>query len=207
MDLIEQFARWQAEHLKPALEQFPERKSAFLTSSGIPVEPLYASTPDQVDFPGEFPFTRGVQPDHVPRPPLDHAPVRRLRHRRGDQRALPATCSSRARPACRSPSTCPPRSATTPTTPWPRARSARSACRSPPSRTWRPCFDGIPLDKVSTSMTINAPAAILLAHVHRRGQTAGRRDRASCAAPSRTTSSRSTSPAAPTSSRPSPPCG
>jgi methylmalonyl-CoA mutase N-terminal domain/subunit len=28
---------------------------------------------------------------------------------------------------------------------------------------WKPCFKGIPLEKVSTSMTINAPAAILLA--------------------------------------------
>ena len=36
-------------------------------------------------------------------------------------------------------------------------------------------FEGIPLDKVSTSMTINAPAAILLAMYHRRRQGAGRR--------------------------------
>ena len=67
-------------------------------------------------------------------------------------------------------------------------------------------FDGIPLDKVSTSMTINAPAAVLLAMyiavAIKQGVAPER-----CAAPSRTTSSRNTSPAAPTSIRPSPACG
>ena len=41
-------------------------------------------------------------------------------------------------------------------------RSARSASRSTRSRTCDRLFDGIPLDQVSTSMTINAPAALLL---------------------------------------------
>jgi methylmalonyl-CoA mutase N-terminal domain/subunit len=36
-------------------------------------------------------------------------------------------------------------------------------CPSPPSRTWRSSSRGIPLDQVSTSMTINAPAMMLLA--------------------------------------------
>ena len=47
-----------------------------------------------------------------------------------------------------------------------RARSARSGSRASPSTRvddMETLFDGIPLDKVTTSMTINAPAAILLA--------------------------------------------
>ena len=32
-------------------------------------------------YPGEFPYTRGIHPRHVSRPPLDDAPVRRLRQR------------------------------------------------------------------------------------------------------------------------------
>ena len=44
-----------------------------------------------------------------------------------------------------------------------RARSAGSASRSARWPTWRPCSTGIPLGEVSTSMTINATAPILLA--------------------------------------------
>ncbi len=44
----------------------PERDALFTTLSGEPVEPLYtdADLPDreQIGFPGEFPFTRGVYP-------------------------------------------------------------------------------------------------------------------------------------------------
>ena len=68
-------------------------------------------------------------------------------------------------------------------------------------------FDGIPLDRVSTSMTINATAIILLALyvavARRQGVALDRAARAR----SRTTSSRSTSRAAPTSIRRAPRCG
>ena len=49
-------------------------------------------------------------------------------------------------------------------------------------------FDGIPLDRVSTSMTINATAIILLALYVAVAQAAGRRRRARSPARSRTTS-------------------
>jgi methylmalonyl-CoA mutase N-terminal domain/subunit len=60
--------RWSRDILKPALERYPERKDVFETSSGIPVERLYV--PEILDtdylnklgFPGEYPYTRGVQP-------------------------------------------------------------------------------------------------------------------------------------------------
>jgi len=60
--------RWEAETLEPALERFPERKREFQTHSGIPVPRV--ATPDDaptdyneaLGFPGEYPFTRGVQP-------------------------------------------------------------------------------------------------------------------------------------------------
>ena len=54
-------------------------------------------------------------------------------------------------------------------------------------------FDGIPLGEVSTSMTINSPAAMLLAFYVVRRREAGRRRATSCAGRSRRTSSRSTS--------------
>jgi methylmalonyl-CoA mutase, N-terminal domain len=44
----------------------PERDALFTTISGEPVEPLYTAAdlgdPEQIGFPGEFPFTRGVYP-------------------------------------------------------------------------------------------------------------------------------------------------
>ena len=68
-------------------------------------------------------------------------------------------------------------------------------------------FAGIPLGEVSTSMTINAPAAMLLAFYVVRRRGAGRAAATSCAGRSRPTSSRSTSRRRSTSSRPSPRCG
>ena len=71
----------------------------------------------------------------------------------------------------------------------------------------RTAFDGIPLDQVSTSMTINAPAAVPAA-ASTSSSARSRASRASsCAARRRTTCSRSTSPAATTSTRPSRRCG
>ncbi len=61
--------RWEAGTLKPALEKSPERPALFATSTGAPAERLY--TPADIaaldyvrdlGFPGEFPYTRGVQP-------------------------------------------------------------------------------------------------------------------------------------------------
>ena len=81
----------------------PERQGElFSTISGLENEPL--ATPDTVEidydrdlgYPGVHPFTRGVYPVDVPRQALDDAPVRGLRHRGGDERALPL--SARARP-------------------------------------------------------------------------------------------------------------
>ena len=70
----------------------------------------------------------------------------------------------------------------------------------------RRVFDGIPLDQVSTSMTINAPAAVLLLLYELVGEEQGVPVGAARAARRRTTSSRSTSPAGTSSTRPCRPC-
>ena len=61
-------AAWRKRILEPSLAKFPERKDQFTTSSGIERERIYLP-PDsgrdyqaQLGFPGEYPFTRGVQP-------------------------------------------------------------------------------------------------------------------------------------------------
>ena len=68
-------------------------------------------------------------------------------------------------------------------------------------------FAGIPLGEVTTSMTINAPAAIMLAFYVVRRRGAGRRRASGSAARSRPTSSRSTSPRRSGASRSTPRCG
>jgi methylmalonyl-CoA mutase N-terminal domain/subunit len=61
--------RWERETLQPALEKAPERAKTFTTISGRPIERVY--TPDDLDGidytrdinnPGEFPYTRGIHP-------------------------------------------------------------------------------------------------------------------------------------------------
>jgi methylmalonyl-CoA mutase N-terminal domain/subunit len=62
-------ARWEREVLAPATEKSPERRSRFESTSGEEIDRLYA--PEHLEgfdylrdagFPGEYPFTRGVQP-------------------------------------------------------------------------------------------------------------------------------------------------
>lgn len=59
---------WQETTYKKVTDRFPERRPQFTTTSGIPVDPI--STPADVEInyledlglPGEYPYTRGVQP-------------------------------------------------------------------------------------------------------------------------------------------------
>jgi len=55
------------ESVKKAVKRFPERKEPFKTSSDIEVKRLYYPETDEeyeekLGFPGEFPYTRGIQP-------------------------------------------------------------------------------------------------------------------------------------------------
>ena len=59
------FRRWSRETYEPAARRQPERKSRFLTGSGTPVDPIYGPAEggaDEPEFPGEHPFTRGIHP-------------------------------------------------------------------------------------------------------------------------------------------------
>ena len=61
--------RWERETLEPTLKKAPERAKAFTTISGRPIERLYtAEDVEGIDYrrdvnnPGEFPYTRGIHP-------------------------------------------------------------------------------------------------------------------------------------------------
>ncbi len=66
--LREHYQRWQTRVLQPFLRKAPERKPEFRTWSGIPVPRLLGPEdpdPDYLErlgFPGAYPFTRGVYP-------------------------------------------------------------------------------------------------------------------------------------------------
>ncbi len=66
MNLDDEKKRWESHVLSPVVKRFPERKSEFNTPSGIslPEVTLPGETDycEKLGFPGEFPFTRGVQP-------------------------------------------------------------------------------------------------------------------------------------------------
>jgi methylmalonyl-CoA mutase N-terminal domain/subunit len=62
-------ARWQHETLEPALKKSPERAASFTTISGRPIDRLYtAEDVEAIDYardinnPGAFPYTRGIHP-------------------------------------------------------------------------------------------------------------------------------------------------
>jgi methylmalonyl-CoA mutase N-terminal domain/subunit len=61
--------KWEKEVLEPALQRFPERQPEFDLTSGMAVKPVY--TPEDLagadleaspGYPGEYPFGRGIQP-------------------------------------------------------------------------------------------------------------------------------------------------
>src|SRR5689334_7861718 len=61
--------QWEDEVLNPALAKWPERAAEFSTASDLPVERFYNQDSiadikyaDDLGYPGQYPFTRGVQP-------------------------------------------------------------------------------------------------------------------------------------------------
>ncbi len=68
-EIADAVSGWEAGALKKTMARFPERQDEFITTSSETVERLYtpASIPDfdyarDLGLPGEFPFTRGVHP-------------------------------------------------------------------------------------------------------------------------------------------------
>ncbi len=61
-------AQWEKDTLKPALAKSPERPVGFTTVSDLPIERLYTAEDlgegfdpvERIGFPGEFPYTRGI---------------------------------------------------------------------------------------------------------------------------------------------------
>ena len=160
---------WLESVLEPSVKKFPERQERFETSSQAEVEPLY--TPEDLasfnyqtslGYPGEFPFTRGIQPT-----------MYRARHWTMRQYAGFASAeesNKRYRFLLQQGQTGLSIAFDLPTqigydSDHALARGEIGKVGVPVStlNDLEVLFQGIPLDKVSTSMTINSTAAVLLA--------------------------------------------
>lgn len=151
---------WERDTLQPALERAPQRKSHFETPSGIPLDVVYG--PDNGEFPGEYPFTRGVHPTMY-RSRLwtmrQYAGFSTARESNARYRYLLAQGQTGLSVAFDLPTQlC--MDADDPLAAGEVGKVGVSICTL---ADMRELFEGIPLDRVSTSMTINAPAAVLLA--------------------------------------------
>ena len=158
--------RWEKEKLEPALRKYPERKEAFYTASNIeiprlalPTERDYMAT---LGFPGEYPFTRGVQPT------MYRGKLWTMRQYAGY--ATAEESNRRFRYLLEQGQTGLSIAFDLPTQigydsddPIAAGEVGRVGVAISSLQDMERLFENIPLDKVSTSMTINSPAAVLLA--------------------------------------------
>ena len=163
----EALEHWEQNVYSKAVERFPERQKTFTTLSEIPIKNVY--TPEDVKnldyvedlgFPGQYPFTRGVQPTMYR---ARHWTMRQFAGM-GDADAtnlrfkfLIETGQTGLSVAFHLPTIYGYESSD--------VMSKAKSVKSVPIDTledMEDLFSGIDLSKISTSMTINAPAAILL---------------------------------------------
>ncbi len=161
---------WKEKTVEPALERFPERRELFESISGVPLERAYTPADADIDylddlgFPGQSPFTRGVYPT------MYRGRLWTMRQYAGYASAEESNARYKYLLE--------------------QGQTGLSVAFDLPTQIgydaddllaegevgkvgvsisslddMRRLFDGIPLDKVSISMTINAPAAVLLAMV------------------------------------------
>ncbi|MBI3159627.1 MAG: methylmalonyl-CoA mutase family protein [Chloroflexi bacterium] len=167
MTLENRRKKWEDETLKPALEEHPERKAAFATPSGIELPGLLTPTEEagyaeKLGFPGEYPFTRGIQPTMY-RGRLwtmrQYAGYASAEESNARYRYLLAQGQSGLSVAFDLPT----QIGYDADDPIAAGEVGKVGVSISSLEDMQRLFEGIPLDQVSTSMTINAPAAILLA--------------------------------------------
>jgi len=168
-DIKSKYNEWLENNYKKTLDKFGERKQEFKTISGKKVEALYSPATireinytEEIGFPGEYPFTRGIQPS------MFRGKLWTMRQYAGFGSA--AESNKRYKFLLE------------------QGQTGLSVAFDLPTQIgydsdhylaageigkvgvaidsladMEVLFEGIPLDKVSTSMTINAPSAVLLA--------------------------------------------
>jgi len=174
MSIQEEAARWYNQVYRKSVEKFPERKPRFSTSFGEEIAPLYYPQTEseeasrlymeKLGFPGEYPYTRGVQPT------MYRSRLWTMRQYAGFGTA--AEANRRFKYLLEQGQTGLSIAFDLPTQigydsdhPMSDGEVGRVGVAIDTLRDMECLFEGIPLDKVSTSMTINTTASILLAMV------------------------------------------
>ena len=177
--LREAETRWSEGPVKKTLDRFPEQKKEYRLTSGIEVKRLYTPLDitgldylGDLGFPGEYPFTRGIQPT-----------MYRGRHWTMRQYAgfgSAEETNARFKYLLEHGQTGLSVAFDLPTQigydsdhPLAEGEVGKVGVAIDSLEDLETLFEGIPLDKVSTSMTINAPAAILLAMYQAVGEKQG----------------------------------
>ncbi len=160
---------WEEKILKPTLAKAPERKKRFETHSGIEVKRLYTPLDTQgidyvrdLGFPGSYPFTRGVYPT------MYRGRLWTMRQYAGY--ATAEETNARFKYLLEQGQTglsvafdLPTQTGYDADHPMALGEVGRVGVSISSLEDMERLFEGIPLDKVSTSMTINATAPVILA--------------------------------------------
>lgn len=159
---------WEETKLRKILEKHPERFEKFYTNSNIEVEPVYTELNVQdldylndLGFPGEYPYTRGVQPN------MYRGKLWTMRQYAGFGTAEESNqrykfLLSQGQSGLSVAFDLPTQIGYDSDHPLSRGEVGKVGVAIDSLKDMEILFDGIPLDKVSTSMTINAPASVLL---------------------------------------------
>ncbi|HOX84381.1 MAG TPA: methylmalonyl-CoA mutase family protein [bacterium] len=160
--------QWES-NVDKVLQRFPERKPQFCTGSGIPLECVYLPTEqasehylDKLGFPGDYPYTRGVQPT------MYRGRLWTMRQYAGfgtaeESNARYKYLLSQGQTGLSVAFDLPTQIGYDSDDPHSVGEVGKVGVAIDTLGDMEILFDGIPLDQVSTSMTINAPAAVLLA--------------------------------------------
>lgn len=173
MTINDQYNKWKETTLKKSLDKFKERKERFETSAGIevprvalpgredpaPADEIYL---EKLGFPGEYPFTRGVQPT------MYRSRFWTMRQYAGFSTAEESNKRYRyllgqGQTGLSVAFDLPTQIGYDADDPIAQGEVGKVGVSISSIRDMEQLFDQIPLDKVSTSMTINAPAGVLLA--------------------------------------------
>ncbi len=170
--------KWEAETVLRSFDKLPER-GEFSTTSSIPVSRVYSPIEvadvdylRDLGFPGEFPFTRGVYPT------MYRARLWTMRQYAGFGTAEQTNqrfkyLLSHGQTGLSVAFDFPTQVGYDCNHPMALGEVGKVGVSSSTLRDMEVLFDGIPLDKVTTSMTINAPANVLLAMYAIVGQKQG----------------------------------
>lgn len=164
-----EYERWEKEILEPFIKQNHEQKEKFVTTSNKEIKRLYTpldfdqkSYIEKIGFPGEYPYTRGIQPT------MYRGKLWTMRQYAGFGTAKESNerykfLLSQGTTGLSVAFDLPTQIGYDSDDPHSEGEVGRVGVAIDTLADMEILFEGIPLNKVSTSMTINAPASILLA--------------------------------------------